>query len=402
MLTAIVFLAGTVLLGCDSGDGEQIQTSATPNEETLAARVDDWSVTREYLQEYIEALTESQKRKYDTHEGRAIMAGQMIEEELFFREAERLDLTQDEWVKGQLKEATRRILIQGYYRKHVTPEAEPDEQEIHDYYEAHEDIYTTLEVCRAQHIFSKNRERLEELKQRIVSGGEKFTTMAHKYSEDRITQADGGDLGFFNPGGYIRGVGFSKTFSDTVFQLEPHKAHGPIKWEKGYSLVYVNEKRPPQLRPYADVRGEIRDILMRDRIENARDEVVQRVLAENDYDVRNYMHEFFMTIQRSPEELWNFAQSAEDPHDRLRSFTEIAEKFPNDDYAPQAMFMVGFVYAEELYDYVTADRTFAKLVERYPDSEYAEMAKWMIENMGKDAPKFEDIEDVNRRMQDDS
>jgi outer membrane protein assembly factor BamD (BamD/ComL family) len=154
--------------------------------------------------------------------------------------------------------------------------------------------------------------------------------------------------------------------------------------------------------PYDEVKEDIRSVLQRERLENAREQAVQDILAANHYDVRNYMEEFFMTIQRSPEELWNFAQAAEDPQDRLRSFQEIVNKFPEDKYAPQALFMVGFVYAEELYDYVTADRTFNVLVERYPDSEYADMARWMLENMGKDTPKFEDIDDVNRRMKDDS
>ncbi len=406
MLPAMMFLALFMLQGC--GDGSDTQKAdravdqSAPDEETLAARVNDWTITRDFLQGYVESLTDSQRRKYDSHEGRALMAATMIEEELFFREAKRENLLEDEWVAAQVTDATRRILIQGYFRNFVTPEAEPADQALHDYYESHEDLYTTLEICRAQHIFAKTRKKLEDIRTRIVEGGEKFTTMAHKYSEDKFTQADGGDLGYFNPGGYIPGVGFSQTFSDTVFQMERGKVYGPIQWEKGYSLVYVNEKRPPRLKPYAEVREEIRKLLMRELIEDARDSVVQRILAENDYDMRNYMYEFFMSIQRNPEELWNVAQSADKSADRLKSFREIADKFPDDDYAPQALFMVGFVYAEEMFDYVTADRAFAELISKYPNSEYADMGRWMMENMGKDTPKFEDMEDINQRMKDDS
>jgi outer membrane protein assembly factor BamD (BamD/ComL family) len=114
------------------------------------------------------------------------------------------------------------------------------------------------------------------------------------------------------------------------------------------------------------------------------------------------MYEFYMSIQRGPEELWNFAQTSDDPGDRLRSFREVVDKFPDDEYAPQALFMVGFVLAEEMFDFSTAERTFAELVERYPESEYSDMARWMIENMGKDTPKFEDMDEVNKRMKEDS
>ncbi|MGD8869778.1 MAG: peptidyl-prolyl cis-trans isomerase [Gemmatimonadales bacterium] len=401
LVLALMTLAAAVLVGCGGETEESAET--VPNEETLAARVDDWSITRDYLQDYINSLTDAQKRRFDTHEGRAALAGQMIEEELFYREALDEDLAStDDWVKQQLEEAKRRILIQGYYREHVRTEAEPTEQEIHDYYEAHQDQYTTLAVRRAQHIFSKSKEKLDDIKERIVEGGEKFTTMAHKYSEDKITQADGGDLGFFNPGGYIRGVGFSETFSDTVFQMERGKVYGPIKWEKGYSLVLVNEERPARLRPYAEVRDEIADILARERIENARTTVVQGIIDTGRYDVRNYMNEFYMSIQRSPEELWTYAQNTEDPRERINTFQEIADKFPDDEYAPQALFMVGFVYAEELFDYVTADRKLNEVVQRYPNTEYADMARWMMDNMGDGTPKFEDMSDVNKKMKEDS
>jgi parvulin-like peptidyl-prolyl isomerase len=396
----MMILVAFMLQGCSGDQGESTDLSEVPNEETLAARVNDWTITREFLQNYIDQLPEQQQASVDTPEGRALVAAQLIDEELFRREAERLDMDEtDPWVRNQIDEARRRILIQGYFRKFVSAEAEPPEQDIHDYYEAHKDRYTTLAVVRAQHVFSTSKEKLEDIKEQVVHGGQKFTTMAHKYSEDEMTRDDGGDLGYFNPGGYIRGVGFSQTFSDTVFQLEQGGIHGPIKWEKGYSLVRINEKRPARLKPYAEVREEISQLLSRDRAENARQKVVERILTEQNYDVKNYMMDLYMSMQRSPEELWTFAQNAEDPKDRIRSFQEIVEKFPNDDYAPQALFMIGFVQAEELSDFNSADRTFGEVMKRYPESEYAEMARWMVGNMGKGVPKFEDIP---QKMKEDS
>jgi peptidyl-prolyl cis-trans isomerase C len=401
VIAAMALMAATVFQGC-GGKGEKTSELSPAQERKLAARVDDWTVTRDYLQKYIDQQPESQRRKYDNDEGRATLAGKMIEEELFYREAQKKDLIKEDVVQAQIKDATRRILIAAYYNDYVASEAEPSDQEMHDYYESHQDQYTSLEICRAQHIFSKNKEKLEDIKKRIVDGGEKFTTMAHLYSEDTLTKPDGGDLGYFNPGGYIRFVGFSKTFSDTVFTMEPLKVYGPIKWEKGYSLVLVLEKRPPRLKPYAEVRDKIRKILMNDRIESARMRVVQNIIDSGKYNVENYMNDEYNATQRNPEELWNLAQNAEDPTTRLATFQEIVSKFPQDSHAPQALFMVGFVYSEEMYDYPTASRTFKLLIDRYPDSEYADMARWMIDNMGKGAPKFGDINDVKGRMKESS
>lgn len=43
------------------------------------------------------------------------------------------------------------------------------------------------------------RQRLEQVRQRLVSGGAKFEDMARQYSQD-ATAPQGGDLGWVNPG----------------------------------------------------------------------------------------------------------------------------------------------------------------------------------------------------------
>jgi hypothetical protein len=206
-------------------------------------------------------------------------------------------------------------------------------------------------------------------------------------------------MGYFNPGGYIRGVGFSESLNDSIFKMERHKIYGPIKWEKGYSLVLVNEIRPPVLRPFEDVREEISDQLTSEKIDQIRTAVNMEI--RDDYDWRNYMEEFYHSIQRTPEELFEYAQTTSDPYERIRAFEEIVEKFPEDSHAPQAMFMVGFVHLEELRDVNSATHNFKQVLRRYPDSDVADSAKWMLDNMDKPLPEFESIDELNSKLSDD-
>jgi peptidyl-prolyl cis-trans isomerase C len=381
--------------GCGGGETEVVE-----NEAALAARVGDWTLTKEFLYDFISKLPDAQKKKYDTPGGRAVLAGEFLDEELFYLQAQSDDLAAKPEVKKQIEEATRRILIQAFYKDNVDANARPSEKEMKDHYDAHLDVYTTLPVVRAQHIFSKNEEKLIDLRARIEEGGEKMTTMAHKYSEDKITQSDGGDLGFFNPGGYIRGVGYSEVFSDTVFQMEPKILYGPVKWEKGYSLIRVNEIRPAKVKSFGEVMNEISGQLTKTRIDQVKNEVASEL--RQDYDWRNYMEETYRQVQRSPEELFEYAQNTTDPYARIKAFEEILEKFPDDEHAPQAMFMIGFVYIEELTDKVSAGRYFTRLIDNYPDSEVAESARWMLENLDQPLPDFEDIDELNKKLSGDS
>lgn len=394
-LLALLLIGVALVQGC-GGDKE----TATEDQENLAARVDDWTLDKAKVLEVIDQLPADKKARFDTPGGRAEIADRFIEEELFYREALKQRLENVDWVSEMIDDAKRRILIQAYFRENIDAEARPTEQEIHDYYESHADVYTLLEIVRAQHIFSKDKEKLEDIKDRILEGGEHFTTMAHMYSEDNVTKADGGNLGYFNPGGYIRGIGFSETLSDTIFKMELKTVYGPIKWEKGYSLIKVNEKRPASLKPYDEVKTEISELLTRQKLEDVKRAEVEKIVKN--YKVHNYMESKYAAEQRSAEELFSFAQESEDPYARIRAFEEIVEKFPDDKFAAQALFMIGFVYMEELSDKVSADRYFTRVLYEYADSDVADSARWMLDNMNKPLPDFENIEDLNKKIKEGS
>jgi len=357
---------------------------------SLAAKLGDWTLTKDFLYTYIDKLSDDQKKKYNSDAGRANLTDRFLAEQLYYRAALDKHLDRHEDVKKQFKDAKRRILINAYYNDFVQTAAEPNEEAIHDYYDANQDRYTSLAVARGQHIFSKDPQKLIELKHRIVDGGEKFTTLAHKYSEDVMTREDGGDLGYFNPGGYIRGIGFSKILGDTLFQLKVGQVVGPIKWEKGYSLVRINKRQDAKLRPYSDVRDDIVKVLTHKNIQKARDAVFAKLSKK--YPARNLMREYFNSVQRSPRELFKLAQTATDPQKKIAAYQEVIDKFPRGDWAPKALFMIGFVYSEQLGDYHMADRTFNRVLNLYPDNPMADQAKYMMDNMGKKHPDFDTTE----------
>lgn len=66
----------------------------------------------------------------------------------------------------------------------------------------------------------------------------------------------------------------------------------------------------------------------------------------------------------------------------IKAYKLYQKKYPNDEKAPQTLFMVGFIQANELGQFEKANATYTKFVERYPDSEMIESAKSEIENLG--------------------
>jgi bifunctional DNA-binding transcriptional regulator/antitoxin component of YhaV-PrlF toxin-antitoxin module len=248
---------------------------------------------------------------------------------------------------------------------------------------------------KAKHIFTVDSLKAVEWKKRL-DDGEDFNKIAKYESEDKTTAGSNGNLGYFNPGGYLKFYGESKEFADQVKDLDIGDISDIVVTDKGYSIVKVTDKKPENMKPLSEVRKEILDKLRSDRAkQNLQTELAQ---LREEYKPENFVRDEILATTRSPEEMWELAQEENNSYARVQYYRNIVNDYPDHKYAPQALFMIGFVYAEELMDLVQARKVFEELLEKYPDSEVAESARWMIENLEKPHPKFESVEQMKDHM----
>ncbi len=66
----------------------------------------------------------------------------------------------------------------------------------------------------------------------------------------------------------------------------------------------------------------------------------------------------------------------------VKAYTKFHKKFHSDPKAPQTLFMIGFIQANELNNIEAAKSAYSKFLKLYPESEMAESAKAEIENLG--------------------
>lgn len=136
---------------------------------------------------------------------------------------------------------------------------EIDEGELFAYYQENEESFSIDEQVRARHILLTTAERsvedarsqLLEIKGRI-EGGEDFATLAQDLSEDPGSATRGGDLGFFRRGQ------MTPEFENAAFESEPGELVGPVVTPFGVHLIRVEERRESGVRPFAEVRSQIR------------------------------------------------------------------------------------------------------------------------------------------------
>jgi len=66
----------------------------------------------------------------------------------------------------------------------------------------------------------------------------------------------------------------------------------------------------------------------------------------------------------------------------IQSYRMFYSKYKDDPKAPQTLFMIGFIQANDLDELDSARVTYTKFVELYPDNEIAASAKTELENLG--------------------
>jgi len=138
---------------------------------------------------------------------------------------------------------------------------EVPESEIIGYYESHKDEYVVPEKRQARHILVKveesdsedvvteKRKKAEGLLKQLREGND-FAELAKKYSDDKGSALNGGDLGLFGRGQMV------KPFEDAVFGLE----EGGLTLTRskfGFHVIRLEKITSLELRAVDQVREEI-------------------------------------------------------------------------------------------------------------------------------------------------
>ncbi|WP_282775859.1 peptidylprolyl isomerase [Phaeodactylibacter xiamenensis] len=143
------------------------------------------------------------------------------------------------------------------------------------------------EIVYKPKVNKEERERavnlLEELRERIVEGGESFAELAGKYSDDGSARA-GGDLGWAKRGRYV------PEFEAAAFRLEKDEISPVIESEFGFHIIQMLERRGNSIR--------VRHILIKPDITDADLELARNRLDSVRHLVMNDSISFSLAVKR--------------------------------------------------------------------------------------------------------
>lgn len=362
--------------------------ASVPDSLQVLLRVGKEPITRADVQRRLEELPEQVRANYTTPDGKKQLLDRLVEERVWMQAAKNHGVASRPDVQRQLEQARRDLLIRTYLNEVMAANPAPSDSEAKAYYDSHLNDYLMPASVSVRHIQSKT----EAESKRVLGwarAGQDFGKLAEKYSADTLTRRTGGALGTVTREGFFGSLGAQPALAESAFTIAEGKLGGPFKSDKGWHVIKVDSKTAQSERPFEQVRSVIQRQLGSQRAQ----EFYKKKLDEARHDVgvtpdSSAIRSYF-SAKKGARDMFREAQEAGSPEHRIAKYREMLQEYPKSDVSPQAQFMIGFIYSEELRDYNAAEKEFRTLLDRYPDSELAASAKWMVDHMRtEDAPAF--------------
>jgi peptidyl-prolyl cis-trans isomerase D len=160
----------------------------------------------------------------------------------------------------------------------------PTEQEIQQYFRAHQAEYSTQEQARSRHILIKvapgadaqtdaaAKAKAEGILKQI-QGGAKFADLAQKYSDDPGSKDSGGELGFSQRKQMV------PEFDNAIFTQKIGDTQ-IVKSQFGYHIVQVEERQPAHTQTINEVLPTIQLTLIRQKLAQAEENYASALTSE--------------------------------------------------------------------------------------------------------------------------
>lgn len=235
------------------------------SDEKILAVIGDEKITLDEFNKIVSQLPEQYITK--ANEDPKQVLEMVIEQKLLLKEAHGRNLENTEDFKKRLDFVTGQILIQELFSNEIQQKASISEEEVKQYYESHKSEFEEPEKVKASHILVDTEKEAKNILKELKKGTD-FAILAKEKSKCP-SKEQGGDLGFFNRGR------MAKEFEDAAFSLEPGKISDVVKTQFGYHIIKVEEKQPPSVKSYDEIKDSLKQILAIRKQQQIINELVQ-------------------------------------------------------------------------------------------------------------------------------
>ncbi|RDY24702.1 peptidylprolyl isomerase [Romboutsia maritimum] len=223
-------------------------------EKKVLATIGQKEITNLDIESALSSLDPYQAMHFNTEEGKKQLLEDLVNQELFFIEAQEEELHNDEGFKAEMKKIEENMLKQ-YAINKVLSSVKLTEDEKKAFFEANKSKFNKSETASAKHILVDNEDTAKDILNKINAGEVSFEDAAAAHSTCPSKDA-GGDLGSFPRGQMV------PEFEEAVFSMNKGEVRGPVQTQFGYHLIKLEDMQPGGESEYEEVQSEIEKTLM--------------------------------------------------------------------------------------------------------------------------------------------
>jgi len=225
--------------------------------------------------DFVEQTWASRMNRLPTPSERQGMIDKMVKDRVMYKTALEMGLDKnDKVVMGRMAQKLK------YIGNDLIRSPEPSEQDLVTYYEENKEKYIPEEVISITHIFFNPDKREDE----TLKDADK-ALQALRLKGDFDGEVSGYGDSFMLQNYYpnrseleIRKL-FGIGFTESVFELEPGKWHGPVLSGYGTHLVYVHSHQQSDVPSFVDVRDVVKSDWMTDMQKKLNERYIEGLMA---------------------------------------------------------------------------------------------------------------------------
>jgi parvulin-like peptidyl-prolyl isomerase len=229
-----------------------IVLSACQKKDAVLARVGSRTVT---ASEFQREISGAQEGYLNTLPGKKELLELLVRREILLEEANRTGLAKkpevrqklaelEEEFQRQKQEARDRILIGELLRSLQEADLKVSEEDVRRTWNEEVEV-------RASHILLPESAKAEDMLARLAKG-EKFEELARRFSEDKGTGAQGGDLGYVTQGSLV------PEFEEALFSLKTGETSPAVRSPFGHHIIRRTGERKLSQRPFEEMAEPLR------------------------------------------------------------------------------------------------------------------------------------------------
>ncbi|MVW72471.1 peptidylprolyl isomerase [Bordetella sp. 15P40C-2] len=236
------------------------------------ATVNGQPITQQSLDQFVKLLVS--QGATDSPQLREQVKQEMINRQIFVQAAEKDGIAKQPAVQTEIALAREGILVRSLMADYLKKHPITDKQ-IEAEYNKLKTQQGDQQEYKVRHILVEDEKTANDLLAQIKKDKKKFAELAKKNSKDPGSGANGGELGWASPSNYVQ------PFAETVSSLKKGQlADKPVQTQFGWHIIQVEDTRPVEFPPLAQVRPQIEEMLRQQELGKFQKELREKAVIK--------------------------------------------------------------------------------------------------------------------------